>query len=326
MNAVSPGEGSSTGAGPARHEDVPPELAGERLDVALSRLFGISRTTAADLVAARQVLVDGRPVAKSDRLAEGAHLSVRFTQAVEEPVAIAAVVPGLRILHLDDDIAVIDKPVGVAAHPSPGWEGPTVLGHFAASGITLARSGPAERAGIVHRLDAGTSGVMVLARSEHAYRVLKVAFAERTVAKTYHALVQGHPDPSTGTIDAPIGRHPHADYRMAVVAGGRESVTHYRTLSAHRFASLLEVELETGRTHQIRVHMAAVDHPCVGDATYGADPVLSERLGLTRQWLHAVRLGFTHPGSREQVTFESSYPGDLQVALDRVADVSTTYT
>ena len=310
---------------PARHEDVPPELAGERLDVAMSRLFGISRTNAADLVAAHQVLVDGRPVAKSDRLAEGSHLSVRFTLADVEPAATAAAVPGLQILHIDDDIVVIDKPVGVAAHPSPGWEGPTVLGHFAASGTTLARSGPAERAGIVHRLDVGTSGVMVLARSEHAYSMLKEAFAERNVDKTYHALVQGHPDPSTGSIDAPIGRHPHADYKMAVVAGGRESVTHYRTLSAHRFASLLEVELETGRTHQIRVHMAAVEHPCVGDTTYGADPVLAERLGLGRQWLHAVRLGFTHPGSREQVIFESRYPDDLQVALDRVADVSTSY-
>jgi 23S rRNA pseudouridine1911/1915/1917 synthase len=323
VNAPSPDE--ETGTAAVRHEDVPPELAGERLDVAMARIFGISRSTAADLIAARQVLVDGRQGAKSDRLREGAQLSVQFSLPDEVPTA-AAVVAGLRILRLDDDIAVIDKPVGVAAHPSPGWEGPTVLGHFAASGISLARSGPAERAGIVHRLDVGTSGVMVLARSEHAYRLLKEAFAERTVAKTYHALVQGHPDPSTGTIDAPIGRHPHADYKMAVVAGGRESVTHYRTLAAHRFASLLEVELETGRTHQIRVHMAAIDHPCVGDTTYGADPVLAERLGLSRQWLHAVRLGFRHPGTGEQVSFVSDYPEDLQVALDRVADVSTTYS
>jgi 23S rRNA pseudouridine1911/1915/1917 synthase len=271
---VTAGPTGDSGTPAARHEEVPPELAGERLDVALSRLFGISRSTAADLIGARQVLVDGRHGAKSDRLAKGAHLSVRLTVAEPGAATVAAIVPGLRILFLDDDIAVIDKPVGVAAHPSPGWEGPTVLGHFAASGITLARSGPDERAGIVHRLDVGTSGVMVLARSERAYRLLKAAFAERTVAKTYHALVQGHPDPSTGTIDAPIGRHPHADYKMAVVAGGRESITHYRTLSAHRFASLLEVELETGRTHQ--------------------------------------------------VSFVSPYPEDLQVALDRVADVSTT--
>jgi 23S rRNA pseudouridine1911/1915/1917 synthase len=323
---VTAGPSGESGTAAARHEEVPPELAGERLDVALSRLFGISRTTAADLVAARHVLVDGRQGAKSDRLAEGAHLSVRLTLPAEAGTPpTAAIVPGLRILFCDDDIAVIDKPVGVAAHPSPGWDGPTVLGHFAASGITLARSGPDERAGIVHRLDVGTSGVMVLARSESAYRLLKEAFAERTVDKTYHALVQGHPDPSTGTIDAPIGRHPHADYKMAVVAGGRDSITHYRTLSAHRFASLLEVELETGRTHQIRVHMAAVDHPCVGDLTYGADPVLAERLGLTRQWLHAVRLGFAHPTTREQVSFVSAYPEDLQFALDRVADVSSTH-
>ena len=147
----------------------------------------------------------------------------------------------------------------------------------------------------MQRLDVGTSGVMVICKSEHAYSVLKNAFRHRTVDKTYHALVQGHPDPLEGTIDAPIGRHPKADYKFAVMADGRHSVTHYETLEAHRFASLLEIHLETGRTHQIRVHMAALKHPCVGDLTYGADPALAERVGLERQWLHAVRLGFEHP-------------------------------
>ncbi len=167
----------------------------------------------------------------------------------------------------------------------------------------------------MHRLDVGTSGLMVVAKSDRAYTALKQAFKERTVDKTYHALVQGQLDPLRGTVDAPIARHPRHDHRWAVVAGGRDSVTHYETLEAHRWASLLEIHLETGRTHQIRVHMSALHHPCVGDLTYGADPVLAERLGLTRQWLHAVRLGFEHPGTGQPVTYASDYPDDLAHAL-----------
>ncbi len=225
-------------------------------------------------------------------------------------------VPGMGIVYEDGDIVVVDKPAGVAAHPSPGWTGPTVVGGLLGAGYTVATSGAAERQGIVHRLDANTTGVMVVAKSESAYSALKQAFRERTVTKTYHALIQGHPDPLVGTIDAPIGRHPSGDGRFAVVAGGRPSVTHYDTLEAFRAASLLSVGLETGRTHQIRVHMAAVRHPCCGDLLYGADPVLAAHLGLRRQWLHAVRLSFEHPATGEQVTFESRYPGDLQHALD----------
>jgi 23S rRNA pseudouridine1911/1915/1917 synthase len=214
----------------------------------------------------------------------------------------------------------VDKPVGVAAHPSPGWTGPTVVGHLLASGRRVATSGAAERQGIVHRLDVGTSGLMVVATSEHAYSSLKRAFKERTVDKTYHALVQGHPDPFSGTVDAPIGRHPRSDWKFAVVAGGRDSVTHYDTLEAHRYATLLEIRLETGRTHQIRVHMAALNHPCVGDLTYGADPTLASRVGLARQWLHAMRLGFEHPGTGEHVEFTSTLPDDLAHALAVVRD------
>ena len=167
---------------------------------------------------------------------------------------------------------VVDKPAGVAAHPTPGWTGPTVLQGLLAAGHQIATSGAAERQGIVHRLDANTTGLMVVAKSEHAYSVLKQAFRDREVDKLYHALVQGHPDPLRGTIDAPIARHPSGDGRFAVIADGRPSVTHYDTLEAFRAASLIEVKLETGRTHQIRVHMAAVRHPCVGDRLYGADP------------------------------------------------------
>jgi 23S rRNA pseudouridine1911/1915/1917 synthase len=157
---------------------------------------------------------------------------------------------------------------------------------------------------------------MVVAKSEHAYSALKRAFRERTVNKRYHALVQGHPDPLRGTVDAPIGRHPSGDGRFAVVSDGRPSVTHYDTLEAFRAASLVSVDLETGRTHQIRVHMAAIRHPCVGDLLYGGDPVLAAHLGLTRQWLHAVSLTFAHPADGVEVSFTSAYPSDLAHALD----------
>jgi 23S rRNA pseudouridine1911/1915/1917 synthase len=228
-------------------------------------------------------------------------------------------VEGMSIVYDDDDIVVVDKPVGVAAHPSPGWSGPTVVGGLAGAGFRVSTSGAAERQGVVHRLDVGTSGLMVVAKSERAYTVLKRQFRTRTVDKVYHALVQGHPDPSRGTIDAPIDRHPGHDARWAVVAGGRPSVTHYDTLEAFPAASLLEIHLETGRTHQIRVHMSALRHPCVGDLAYGADPTLAARLGLQRQWLHAVRLGFEHPDTGEHVEFESPYPADLKHALDLLA-------
>jgi 23S rRNA pseudouridine1911/1915/1917 synthase len=225
-------------------------------------------------------------------------------------------------VYEDDDIVVVDKPPGVAAHPTPGWNGPTVLQGLLAAGHTIATSGAAERQGIVHRLDATTSGLMVVAKSERAYSALKRAFREREVDKTYHALVQGHPDPLRGTVDAPIARHPSGDGRFAVVTGGRPSVTHYDTVEAFRAASLVEVILETGRTHQIRVHMAAIRHICVGDRLYGADPVLAARLGLTRQWLHAVRLGFAHPADGHRVEFTSEYSPDLSRALDLLRDES----
>jgi 23S rRNA pseudouridine1911/1915/1917 synthase len=209
--------------------------------------------------------------------------------------------------------------VGVAAHPSVGWTGPTVVAGLAAAGYKIATSGASERQGIVSRLDVGTSGLMVVAKSEYAYSVLKQAFRSRNVDKKYHALVQGLPDPVVGTIDAPIGRHPSYDYKFAVMDKGKPSVTHYQVIEAFRAASLLDVHLETGRTHQIRVHFSALRHPLAGDLTYGADPKLAARLGLDRQWLHAVGLGFEHPGSGTYVSFESPYPDDLQRALERLS-------
>lgn len=279
-------------------------------------MFGFSRTKAAELAAAGKVQLDGAAAGKSDRVTGGAWLEVEMPAAPAPVQIVAEPVEGMEIIHDDDDIVVIVKPVGVAAHPSPGWTGPTVIGGLAAAGYRISTSGAAERQGIVHRLDVGTSGLMVVAKSERAYTLLKQQFRERTVDKRYHTLVQGHPDPMSGTIDAPIGRHPNHDYKWAVTADGKPSVTHYDLIEAFRAASLLDVKLETGRTHQIRVHMAAHRHPCVGDLTYGADPTLAKRLKLTRQWLHAVRLGFEHPEDGRWVEFESEYPADLRHALE----------
>jgi len=301
-----------------RYLPVPDGLVGERIDAALSRMLGLSRTKAAELVAQGHVQLDGRAVGKSDRVGEGQIIEVALPDP-EGPLRVEAEnVDGLVILYADDDVIVVDKPVGVAAHPSPGWTGPTVIGGVAGAGYRVSTSGAEERQGVVHRLDVGTSGVMAVAASESAYTSLKRQFKERTVEKVYHSLVQGHPDPLRGTIDAPIDRHPTHDYRWAVVAEGRPSITHYETLEAFPHASLLEIHLETGRTHQIRVHMSALKHPCVGDLTYGADPRLAERLGLQRQWLHALSLNIEHPRTGQRMTFTSPYPQDLQIALDRI--------
>ncbi|WP_370872157.1 RluA family pseudouridine synthase [Spirilliplanes yamanashiensis] len=291
-----------------------------RLDQAVSRLFGLSRTAAASLVEAGDALVDGVPRPKSDKVAAGSWLEVVLPAPAGAPTVVAQHVTGLSIVYADEDLVVVDKPVGVAAHPSPGWTGPTVLGGLAAMGQSVATTGAAERQGIVHRLDVGTTGLMVVAKSEIAYTLLKRAFKAREVEKRYHAVVQGHLDPLRGTVDAPIDRHPTQDYRWAVVSGGKPSVTHYDTIEAFRSASLVDIRLETGRTHQIRVHMSALRHPCVGDLTYGADPTLSARIGLARQWLHARRLAFLHPRTQDEVSFTSDYPEDLEHALGVLRD------
>jgi 23S rRNA pseudouridine1911/1915/1917 synthase len=296
----------------SRRVPVPDGLDGERIDAAIARMFGLSRTRAAQLIGEGAVLVGGRQPGKSDRVPAGEWLDITLpaTGPAQAQVPLPVPVPE------DADLVVVDKPAGVAAHPTPGWTGPTVLQGLFAAGYQIATSGAAERQGIVHRLDANTTGLMVLARSEHAYSVLKQAFRDREVEKHYHALVQGHPDPFRGTIDAPIARHPSGDGRFAVIADGRPAVTHYDTLEAFRAATLLDVKLETGRTHQIRVHLSAVRHPCVGDRLYGADPVLAARLGIERQWLHAKRLGFAHPDDGRWIEFTCDYPADLQASLE----------
>lgn len=295
---------------------VPDGLAGERIDTGLSRLLGLSRTRAAELIDAGLVEVEGRAPSRSQRLEGGTLLSVEIP---EEKPAVAVrprIAEGMALVHQDEDLVVIDKPVGVAAHPSAGWSGPTVLGHLAAAGVSISTSGDPERQGIVSRLDVGTSGLMVVARTERAYTRLKDAFRAREVGKIYHAICQGTPEQSVGTIEAAIGRSPQHDYKFAVRSDGKPSVTHYETLQDLHGATLLRVKLETGRTHQIRVHLSALHHPLVGDPLYGSDPTVAARVGLDRQWLHAMELSFVHPVSGEPVSFTSTYPDDLAAALE----------
>lgn len=305
-------------SGEFRALPVPEGLEGMRVDAAIAKLFGVSRAVAAEMAAEGDVLVDGAAAQKSDRVASGAMLEVTLPEPKRPPQPVTELVEGLEILYHDADVIAVDKPVGVAAHPTLGWEGPDVVGGLQAMGFTLPDAGPPERQGIVQRLDVGTSGVMVVAASVPAYSALKRAFKERTVDKTYHSLVQGLPDPIEGTIDAPIARHPSAGWKFAVAHGGRPSVTHYSVIEAFRRASLLDIHLETGRTHQIRVHMSSVGHPCVGDPMYGSDPNLARELGLKRQWLHATKLGFTHPRTGEYMEVVSDYPEDLRAALEKV--------
>ncbi len=299
-----------------RQLPVPEGLAGMRVDAGVAKLLGLSRTATAELAAAGDITIDGAVVGKSDRLQEGAWLSVLLPAPAPSLMPKEELVEGMDILYYDSDLVAVHKPVGVAAHPSVGWEGPTVVGGLAAAGFRISTSGPPERQGIVQRLDVGTSGVMVVACSERGYSVLKRAFKNREVSKTYHAVVRGHMDPSDGTIDAPIGRHPSAGWRFAVRSDGKPAVTHYETLEAFREASLMKVRLETGRTHQIRVHFSALHHPCVGDPMYSNETQLAEELGLNRQWLHAVELGFHHPSDGRWMEITCPYPDDLAHALE----------
>ncbi len=303
-----------------RSLSIPDGLAGERIDAALSRLLGLSRNVIVGLIDAQEVSKDGKPVTKSFKVSAADQIEITMPAAKGEAKLTATPIDGLDVVFDDEYVIVINKPVGIAAHPSPGWQGATVVGAIFAAGYQLATSGAAERQGVVHRLDVGTSGLMVVAKNEIAYSSLKDQFRNRTVSKIYHALVQGHMDPTTGTIDAPIDRHPREDYRFAVVANGKPSITHYKTLEVFPAVSLMEIELETGRTHQIRVHFSALHHPLVGDLTYGADPSLAQRLSISRPWLHAKDLAFNHPATGERISFTADYPADLTRSLSLLAD------
>jgi len=278
---------------------VPEGVAGERIDSALTRVLGLSRTAVVKLLEDGDITTGGKAMPKSDRVTAGQVIDVLMPAPVNtDPIPLTPL-DGLTIVYDDQDIVVIDKPIGCAAHPSPGWTGPTVVGALMAAGYSVSTSGPAERQGIVHRLDVGTSGLMIVAKSDKAFHVLKDAFRNRTVEKIYHAMVQGHLDPTTGTIDAPIDRHPKED---------------------HRGVSMVKVELETGRTHQIRVHFSALHHPLVGDTTYGADPVLAKSLQMARPWLHAAQLRFAHPVTGQALDFHAPYPPDLTRSLALLSD------
>jgi 23S rRNA pseudouridine1911/1915/1917 synthase len=299
---------------------VPEGVAGERIDSALTRVLGLSRTAVVKLLEDGDITTGGKAMPKSDRVTEGQVIEVLMPAPVNtDPIPLTPL-EGLTIIYDDQDIVVIDKPIGCAAHPSPGWTGPTVVGALMAAGYSVSTSGPAERQGIVHRLDVGTSGLMIVAKSDTAFHVLKDAFRNRTVEKIYHAMVQGHLDPTTGTIDAPIDRHPKEDHRFAVVATGKESITHYEVIEFYRGVSMVKVELETGRTHQIRVHFSALHHPLVGDTTYGADPVLAKSLQMSRPWLHAAQLRFAHPVTGQALEFHAPYPADLTRSLALLSD------
>lgn len=303
-----------------RNLSVPEGVAGERIDSALTRVLGLSRTAVVKLLDEGDITTRGRAMSKSERVTAGQIIEVLMPAPINtDPIPLTPI-EGLHIIYDDNDIVVIDKPVGCAAHPSPGWTGPTVVGALTAAGYTVSTSGPAERQGIVHRLDVGTSGLMVVAKSDVAFHQLKEAFRNRTVNKVYHALVQGHMDPTTGTIDAPIDRHPKEDHRFAVVATGKDSITHYEVIEFYRGVSMVKIELETGRTHQIRVHFSALHHPLVGDTTYGADPVLAKSLEMSRPWLHAAELSFAHPVTGQRMSFEAPYPADLTRSLALLSD------
>ena len=298
-----------------RYYPVPNGFAGDRVDAVLARLTGLSRHAAAKVIDDGDVWLDGIAVRKSDRVAADQMIEI----VVPDPPNVTPVPT-----DEDDDVVVVDKPAGLAAHPSLNFDGPDVLGALMGAGVQLSAYGPAERKGIVHRLDVGTSGAMVVAKSELAYTELKQAFRDRTVEKIYHALVQGHPDPLRGTIDAPIGRDHRHQWKMGIREDGRHSVTHYEVIEAMAGASLVEVHLETGRTHQIRVHMAHLHFPLLGDPVYGGRPRLPPgaepccRAAIQqfrRQALHAGRLALTHPGSGERLEWRAEIPADLAALL-----------
>ena len=302
-----------------RFVSIPEGLHQERVDAALSRLLGLSRSTIVTLIENNEVSRKGKFLTKSDRVNTEDYLEITMPAIAVEAQLTATPIENFKVVYDDSDVIVIDKPAGVAAHPSPGWRGPTVIGGVVAAGYQVSTSGAAERQGVVHRLDVGTTGLMVIAKNENSYSNLKQQFRDRTVTKVYHALVQGHMDPTEGTIDAPIDRHPREDYRFAVVADGKPSITHYKALEFFPAVSLLEIELETGRTHQIRVHFSALRHPLVGDMTYGADHTIASRLEITRPWLHARELKFIHPASGSEIAFFSDYPQDLTRCLEILA-------
>jgi 23S rRNA pseudouridine1911/1915/1917 synthase len=285
---------------------------GERLDSFVARRCPeLSRTHAGRLIDEGLVTLDGRQAKRSERVEAGASVSV--TIPPPEEIDLTAEEIPLTIIYQDGDIIVVDKPAGLTVHPAPGHPSGTLVNALLAACPDLRGISGTLRPGIVHRLDKDTSGLIVVAKSDRAMRSLQRQLKNREVQKTYLALVHGRLEPREGMIEAPIGRHPKNRKKMAVVSGGREAITKYRMREeiAGGKHTLLEVEPVTGRTHQIRVHMAALGHPIVGDATYGRRTKI-----VDRQFLHAHRLAFAMPLGGRTVEFESPLPADLRVALD----------
>lgn len=291
---------------------LPENLAGERFDVGLARMLGISRAKAEALICRGEARLE-RAAKKSEKLEEG---DTVILEAQEQRPSCPCRPPSfLEILYQDFDIVVVNKPADLASHPCAGWDGDTVTEALERQGVRLCSDGPAGRRGVVSRLDVGTSGAMVLCKSNEAYVEMKRQFASHEVEKTYHALASGYLR-GPATIEAPIGRDPGARFRFAVSPYGKDAVTHYRPLETFKGFTLCQVRIETGRTHQIRVHFASIGHPLAGDCLYGSNPKLDCDLGLERQWLHAKSLRFKHPVTRVWMRVEAPYPEDLRRSLD----------
>ena len=307
---------------PARQGEAAagPEAAGRRLDEVVAELAGTSRAQAARWAGDGLVQVDGRPRPKSHRLHGGERLAWAPPPDPPPGGPVAEDRP-LAVRYEDDRLLVVAKPAGLVVHPGPGHPtGTLVNALLGRAGTSLsAGGGAADRPGIVHRLDKDTSGLLLVAKDDATHLALARDLAAHRVERRYLALVQGRLPAETGTVDAPVGRHPRDRKRMAVVAaGGRRAVTHWRVLETFPAVQLAEATLETGRTHQVRVHLASLRHPLVGDRTYGADPTLAARLGVDRPFLHAWRLAFTHPSDGHRIDLTEPLPPDLQEVLDRL--------
>ena len=298
--------------GQIRTESLRADRVGERLDLFLARsVAGLSRTRAQGLIAEGSVAVDSKPARASTRLSEGQSVRVTCSESLEPAVSAQPI--QLDVVFEDDDVVVVDKPAGLAVHPGPGRSDWTLANAVLSRYPDVAGVGESDRPGIVHRLDMDTSGLIVIARNAHAHEDLSRQFKSREVEKGYLALVEGSPDPAEAVIDAPIGRHPRQRQRMAVVEGGRDAITRFSVRERIGPYSYVHVTPKTGRTHQIRVHLASIGHPVVGDAAYGR-----AHEGLSRHFLHAHSLAFRPPSGVGWMEFKLDLPRDLQDVLDSV--------
>ncbi len=297
---------------------APPAAAGRRLDQVLADLAGVSRAAASRWVDAGRVLVDGRARPRSHRLEGGERLRWERPEPAPAAEPLPERVP-LRVRYEDEHLLVVAKPAGLVVHPGAGHHSGTLVNALLGrEGTRLSTLGGSGRPGIVHRLDKDTSGLLLVAKDDRTHRALARDLAAHRIERRYLALAQGHLAAS-GTVDAPLARHPRDRKRMAVVPGGRRAVTRWRVVQSHPAADLVEATLETGRTHQIRVHLAHLRHPVVGDRSYGADPTLAARLGLERPFLHAWRLTFRHPADGRELELTEPLPDELENALARLA-------